>query len=340
MIPPRQPHLTLSLHGLAVKIASSSQNLTHSINQFLQPFLVTDLPSGIPTTSGNIVGYETDEVLRHLSVSARRLPLTDPWLELYHDDERFWLVDDRWGIAEINFLRNQWRTWILPEPTADPVRLVEGAVLWPLAQLLRPRGLHLLPAISIARDDWGILILAPFSLEPELVRLLRAGYRVIGQRWTALREEDGRIHLLHMPGVVERAFLPRLRIGLGLRQSQWVNIENEFPSAHRNHACCRSVLIMEPGRRSAAHASDLSLPESEQILRADWPIVEVHPSRRHGLMPQRIANLCQCSQVQLSRNADDLLVLLDSLRDNTPGHPPRVALFTRPHAPRLTVHRL
>jgi len=140
--------------------------------------------------------------------------------------------------------------------------------------------------------------------------------------------------------VLDRAFPPRLRLGLGLPQSQWINIENEFPASTQHHAFCNTVLIVEPGRRSAAHASDLSRPEAEQILRADWPIVDIHPSRRPTLMPLRIANLCRCAQVQLSRNTDDLLILLDSLRDTTPGHAPRVALFTRPGTPRMTIRRL
>jgi hypothetical protein len=84
----------------------------------------------------------------------------------------------------------------------------------------------------------------------------------------------------------------------------------------------------------------LSVPEAEQILRGAWPIIDIHPSGRSGLMPQQMAQLCRCAQVQLSRDTGDLLVLLDSLRDTTPGHAPRVALFTRPGKARMTICRL
>jgi len=331
--------LRLCLHGLGIELSWPDAALAGSAGRILRPFVVSDLPPQVMPVIGQISHYDAAEVVKHLSSSAVRVPQVDPWLELYQDEERFWLVDERWGISQINFLRGQWRSWILPQPTADPLRIAEGAVLWPLAQLLRGRGLHLAPAIAVARDGWGVLILVPFSIERELVCLLRRGYRIVGQRWTALREEDGRIDLLHMPGVVERVFAPRPRLGLGIRQSHWVDLEREFPKSIQHHAFCDMVLMVEPGRRSAAHASDLSAPEAEQILRYDWPIVDIHPSRRSLSMPQRMAQMCRCATVQLSRNPEDLVVLLDSLRDTSPGHAPQVALFTRAGEARMTIRR-
>lgn len=334
-----QPSLKLCLHGLAVRIAAPGHQLDPYSRHLLRPFLVSDLPERVAATTGLIGSYNTKDVLQHLSSSARRVPQTDPWLELYQDGDRFWLVDERWGISEINLLRSQWRSWVLPSATADPVRRAEGAILWPLSQLLRPRGLHLLPAVALARDGCGTLILAPFSIEPELTRLMAAGYRLVSQRWTALRHEDGHISLLHMPGVVDRAFPPRLRTGTGVRESQWVDLAAQFPDSSQNHAFCDTVLIVEPGRRSVAHASDLSVPEAEQMLRGDWPIADIHPSRRSPQIPQRIARSCRCVQIQLSRNPDDLVVLMDSLRDTMPRRAPRVALFIRTdHLPRDLRH--
>src|SRR5581483_10770081 len=108
----------------------------------------------------------------------------------------------RWGLSELNLLKGQFRSWVLPHPSIEPYRVFEMAVLWPLAQLLRAKGLHLLPGISVARSGWGMLLISPFSIELELSALVRAGFKVIGQHWTILREEDNRVAMLHLPGQI------------------------------------------------------------------------------------------------------------------------------------------
>src|SRR5687767_2130445 len=84
---------------------------------------------GLPI-SGMLWPYEQSHVLKHLSPAARRVATNSDLLELYEDGERFWLVDDRWGIAEMNLLKGQWRSWILPTPAVDAVRCAQAAVLW------------------------------------------------------------------------------------------------------------------------------------------------------------------------------------------------------------------
>lgn len=308
----------LSLHGLPLEMVAPEGLLKQYVNAWLDPFFVSDLPPGVVPTRGILRTYREGEVVRHLSTNAQRVTQVDPWFELYQDGDCFWLVDERWGITEVNFLRGQWRSWILPGAVADPVRIAEGAVLWPLAQLMRPRGLHLLPAMSIVRGGWGALVLAGFSLEPELSRLIRSGYRLVGQRWTAIREEDGRIELLHVPGVVDRAALPAPRRGLFGPSSHWVDLNREHAGTLANHAFCDQVLVVEPGRRAKAHAAHLKPHEAQDLLRMNWPIVDIHPSRRGSQLAVRMALQCRCADVQLSRNPDDLVLLLESLRKGSP----------------------
>jgi hypothetical protein len=298
----------------------------------LRPFVLPTLAGRLPRVMGSIQVYEEAEVLRHLSHSAQSIPQDDPSLELYQDGERFWLVDERWGLAELNLLKGQWRSWVLPQPTADEVRCAEGAVLWPLAQLLKSRGVFLLPAVSVVKDGWGVLMVAPFTLEPELQCLLGSGYRLIGQRWTAVRESDGFLELLSMPGSMEHMGPPRLRRAMGDGPRQWVDLTLAHPESIQRRAICDVVLLASPGRRSAAHANDLSMPEALVMLRQSWPIVDVHPTRRPAHLPGRMAQLCRCVQVQLSRRAEDLVVLMDSLRHKAPARGPAVAVFVNPEA--------
>jgi hypothetical protein len=211
------------VHGLGVEIDLDWAALAESADRLLRHFATDYFPPGFNAVFGQIRPYEQSEVLRSLSPTASRLDSASGLLEIYHENERFWLVDERWGLTEINLLKGQWRSWVLPHASMDPVQCVEHAILWPMAQVLRPKGLHLLPAVSIARSGWAALILTPFNIEPELRALIDAGFQVIGQRWTAMREEEGRISLLHLPGLVQPMTSPRLKHRHGAGEIGWTS---------------------------------------------------------------------------------------------------------------------
>jgi len=199
----------LCVHGLAVDLRSEVPLLDLPIRQAFGEFVVSDWPERFTPIGGSIRPYEQSAVMRHISPTAAPVATGSPAMELYEEGERFWVVDDRWGLAEINLLKGRWQSWILPEPSMDSVRIVEQAVRWPMAQLLRSRGLTMLPAVAVARGRFGLLMISPFAIERELAALIRAGYKIVGQQWTALREEDGRVAMLHLPGLVERVAPPR-----------------------------------------------------------------------------------------------------------------------------------
>lgn len=315
-----------ALHGPAVEIACTVPAVAQQVRRLFDPFAVAGWPDGFVPTVGIIRPYEQAEVLRHLSPDARPLAGAPELMELYQDGDRFWLVDERWGLAEINMIRGQFRSWVLPAPRVDAVRCTEMAVLWPLAQLLRAKGVFLLPAVSVVRDGWAVLILCPFTLESELVALVRAGYKVIGQRWTALREEDGRLALLHLPGAVERSMVPRLRSTAEAPAARhvgdadgWLDLTDEYLGSWQNHAFCDAVLVIEGGRRAAPAVRDLDPGDALALLRRAWPIAELHPQRRHGQLSARIAQQSRVCELHLSRHPRDLLALLDAVRHSRQG---------------------
>ena len=309
-----------AVHGPTLELdCTGVEWIIPSVNRLLRPFAVGSWPAGFSATLGVLRPYEQSDVVRHLSPAARRVPHAPESTELYEEGERFWLVDERWGVCEINILKGQWRSWILDQPKLDPLRCAEWAVLWPAAQLLRAKGIYLLPALSVVRDGWAAMVLSPMSLEPELTALIAAGYRIIGQRWTAVREEDGRLALLHVPGYVERAAAaaaaPRLMLPSAAADANRVDLCAQHPGSWQNHAFCDAVLIAEPGRRPHAHLRDVRDPAAAvHALRRAWPIVELLPQRRYGQLPLKLAQHCRVGEVQLSRNPKDLLALLQSLR--------------------------
>jgi len=314
---PRDPsHRKFAVHGLAVDLTNQVPILEEAIDHALGSFAEDLLPDGITCAGGAIRRYDGNEVMRHLSPSAVPVATPGQLLELYQEGERFWLVDDRWGLCEINVLKGTWRSWILPRPTLDPVRVTEMAVMWPIAQLLRPKGLYLIPAVAAVRGGFGLLILSPLNLEGELRALIRAGYNLIGQRWTAVREDGGRIELLGMPGQVEREAAPRLpgHGGHAGQPERWVDLTREHCGIQQQHAFCDAVLVVEPGRRPTAHVNAVAAQRATDTIRRAWPITELHPFRKHGQLSHKLGQSCRCWQAQLSRRADDLLVLLDSIR--------------------------
>src|SRR4051812_8669053 len=316
----------ISLHGATIGVSCAVEQLIPQIDRILRPFISPQLPASALKASGSIRPIEEGEVVRHLSSRARRLISSDPSLELYQDCERFWLVDERWGIAEMNLIKAQWRSWVLPGCQLDSLHLAEGAMLWPLAQILRPRKLHLVPAASIVRGGWGVLLLCPFSLEPEMTRLIKSGWKIIGQRWTALRERDGTIEMLPMPGPIERAkSLASRRRGTG-SAIKWCDLAQEFAAATERSALCHAVAIVENGRRTVPKFTDLSIPQAQESLRHQWPIADVHGAPRSGMIASRLAQLCRCAAGQLSHDPAELAMMLESARTSEPHAAPRVTI--------------
>jgi hypothetical protein len=317
--------LKYAVHGLAVEVDCAVPTVSAEVERMLGAFGVAGWPDGFSPVGGTVRAYDTAQVVRHVSPAARPLPAQRSLdlAELYEDGERFWLVDERWGMVEVNFLKGTWRSWVLPRPQLDAVRCAEMAVLWPMAQLLRARGLHLLPAVSAVRNGFAFLLLCPFDPAPELTALARAGYKIIGQRWTAVREEDGRLALLHLPGRVERgmgpASLSRLagdRGGAGA-DSNWLDLNTLYPGSAQHHAFCDAVLVADAGRRPHARSRELEPADALHLLRQAWPIVELHPNRRHSALPLKLSQQCRCAEVQLSRDSSELLQLLEGVRDGT-----------------------
>jgi hypothetical protein len=322
-----------AVHGPSVEIDCTVPEMSQQVRRLLEPFSVASLPEGFAPTVGIIRPHSQSEVLKHLSPGAKPLPVASDLIELYEDGDRYWVVDDRWGMAEVNMIRGQFRSWILNSPRIDPIRCAEMAILWPLAQLLRSKGLYLLPAASVVRDGWAALVVCPFTLESELVALIRSGYKVIGQRWTALREEEGRLALLHLPGAVERSFIPRLRSSPSSSPSTWISnstaaLDHEGPwidlaaehlGSWQNHAFCDAVLVAEGGRRGSAFVRDVDPGNAINVLRRAWPLVELHPQRRWGHLPLKLAQQTRVCELQLSRSPRDLLDLLSALRSTPQG---------------------
>ena len=109
-----------SVHGLVVSVACKVPTLNIGIDAALGEFTVDDWPDGFSPIAGSIQPYDQNVVLRHLSPTATALPTADSAMEIYEEGERFWIIDDRWGLAEMNLLKGQWQSWILPHPSRLP----------------------------------------------------------------------------------------------------------------------------------------------------------------------------------------------------------------------------
>lgn len=304
------------VHGLGVDINCHLPLLIEPISRVLADFAVKSFDKCVPIV-GTIRPYDQLQVRKYLSATATRLPTPNELAEIYEEDERFWLIDDHWGLCEVNLLKGHWRSWILPNPAADVSRIIERSIIWPVAQLLRARGLCITPAAAVTRDGWGALILSNFSIEPELNALVRAGWRLVGQNWTALRQEHGRMMMLGMPGSVER-IAPRGPGIVKAGRSQRVDLRDEFPGCAINSATCDSVLIVEPGRRPLPRLNAMTPTNAVFGVRKAWGITELHPHRRQGHFLVRLAQRCGVFEAQLSRDPKQILSILETARHHQP----------------------
>lgn len=303
----------LAIHGPVVDLRSTVWALNESIDVLLGQFAVPGWPERFRSINAVVHPFEDSEVLPRLPQNATPIGRTSDSMDVYEDDDRYWIVDDRWGMCEIDISNNTFHSWVVASPKIDALRVAELAVMWPLAQLLRSRGLHLIQAVSAVRDGFAWLMICPFPIEPELTSMISSGYKIIGQRWTALREEDGRVALLQMPGKTERLTMPRMRVA-GDELAAYVDVTSDHPGSRQHHAFCDAVFVVDHGRRPLALMRDVPGSDSAQLVRDAWPISELHAARRANPMPGIVAEHCPVYSLQLSRITKDMLALVNSAR--------------------------
>ena len=303
-----------SVYGAAVRVDDFC-GVSDGLDPFLKPFAVRrEMPDGV-RTQGVIRPFDLAEVTHSLSHAGESQRRGDCLVDIYSSTERHWILDDRWGVCEIDLLKHRWRSWVVPQPTLDAIQLAEAAAIWPMAQLLRLRGIELVPAISIERAGWGALVIAPYPIAREMSRIVRAGYRIVGQRWTALIRQNGRIALWHVPGLTESP-----AVGKKLIRSKpvWTNLIASNPWASAEVAWCDAVVTIAAGRRSKSCGRVISTAEAQGALRRAWPICELpvdRPRLRHPAAA--LAEQSICLNVQLSRHEDEFLELIEFARLRT-----------------------
>jgi hypothetical protein len=182
-----------------------------------------------------------------------------------------------------------------------------------MAELLRSRGLHLVQSIAAARGDFSFLLLTSAPLEAQASQLIGAGYRLLGQRWVGIRAEEGRVHLLHLPGLVRRT-AESWRPGAAGPRVRWIDLEGEFLGASQHHAYCNAILLPAPGRFARPQFRELSMLESAEALKHAWPATHLPCSARPNQFHNLLSRRCRCFRVELPRNPVDLLRLLDEIR--------------------------
>lgn len=320
----------LSVHGHAVQIDCEVAAMNWPAHHALGEFATPDWPDGFTPVPGSIQPYDESVVMRHLSPDASAIATGDELTELYGHGERFWLVDDRWGLCEINFLKGEWRSWIVPDARLSGVAMTDSAVLWPLAQLLQNKGLTLLPAVSICRGGFGAMIISPFGVEPELSALIGSGWRIIGQRWTALREDEGRIAMLHMPGAVERSSGARQRNGSIEPVNGLIDLTAKNADANQHHAFCDAVIVVDAARRGSVSVKPMKGSNVVANLRRAWPIFELRSQPRIEQMPARLAAECSIYEAQFSRRADDFVMAMDQVSASRIARPRRMQMQILP----------
>jgi hypothetical protein len=319
----RVPVLRLNVHGQAVDVRCSLPGLRQVLLDLLRGLIVHDLPDGFQPIDARIDPYDDNTVARMVSSKARRIGTGDGLAELWGDGERFWMLDERWGICEINLLRRSWRACLLTRALNEPIRTIDHVLFWPLSQLLIRHDLLIVPGASVTHRGRGVLLLAPFDLEPELHVFARSGQSVVSQRWSAARFDEARPLLLQLPGRVERAAAPRRGLAHGAMGCSWYDLASLFGT--RPYAWCDAVVIVEPARRSTGSIRRLRGTSACTALRAAWPVQEIVPGHTTGRLLSLLAQQACIYRAELSRDPTQLLTML-AQTEQTPREPAPEAL--------------
>ena len=281
--------------------------------------------------------FAGEDVLRGLSSWAQPLHMPAA-MDLYQHGERFWAIDERWGIARMDLLRGTVRTWLTAAAQLNPQRSAEMGLLWPLAQLVRMRGLHLLPAAAAQRDGAGVLILAGHDLEAEMASLVGAGWRIIGTRWSALRPADRGADLLHMPGTLMPSDSPRKWSSDVRLSSPWRDYLIASGACWHDRAPCRYVVIAGRAWMGPARIRPVREPATLSALRRAWPIEQLHPATKTSALPALLARSCRVFAAELDGRDSSLALLLDAM-DAAARRPPSTRRLgsIRPPRPQVSV---
>lgn len=344
-----------SVHGLSLELTVDQPALLSSIDHLFGDFELRSTDAASANSAdvmvrGSIQTYAERDVMKRVSATARSVPVVRTLAatgranpaEIYQDGARVWIVDERWGLGEIDFLRNRWTCWVLPTTSLSPAELVESMVHWPLHQLLRSRELHLLPAASVSRPGMGVLLLAPFQIGPELRSMIGAGFRVIGQRWTALRHTrllpinmplQRYLEVCQMPGWVDVPAVSSAQ--LGLRRSvtdRSLDLGLEHCGSASASAMVNTVVLIQPARRPTARLRRVRDDDAVAAIRRAWPILEMHPSHQRSPILSELADRCCVFEATVSQNPADLAELLIAL---SPASVTRRKLAVTLNAPAL-----
>ena len=334
----------INVHGSAVDLRCGLPGLRQVIADLLGEMIVDGWPDGFAPAEGWIDRYDADVVARSLSSTAKLVAVFTETAELWADGERLWLIDEAWGVCELNLLRRTFRSWVLDQALLDPVRCLEQAVLWPMSQVLIGKNVSLLPASGFIHEGRGILLISPFSAEAELAMLASAGHALISQRWVAIREDPQSASrpMMQRVGMLAEhtaAPQPRSRLSHSNPAQGWVDLYTTYPTAERQ-ARCDAIMVIEPGRRTTPSVRQLTGASSSAAVRRAWPIPDSPMGPKQSQFAGRLAAGSQVFQVELSRDAKALLRLLHQLPTDhaivrptalTPRRLPQTASPVRSH---------
>ena len=304
------PPELISLHGHGVRLRIDHPVVARPAARVLATLAEEALP--FEPIEGEVADFVHKRVMRHVADDAVRVhpgePGHHPLYELFRSPagDRWWQVDERWGLSEIDLVRGRWRSFVLPAPRIDAMRLFEATVWWPMAHLLAGRGLHLVPASSLAGPDGGgTLILSPGNDDREAAA---AGppVRVVGARWTAIRQDLRGLDLLAMPGSPLGSLDKR-----PLRLHTDVAYFSPRCQATCRRARCRQILIATPDRGDSISSTPILGTGRLAALRRAWPMPTLSPASTRFLH-----DLAGLSHLRRARLARDGYRLVDHLCGN------------------------
>ena len=99
----------LTLHGMAVEIASACETIQPIIDHLVRPFREPNFPEGFVPVRGRIQPFDLDDVLKHLPSRAIAVAAdADHGIELFRSGDCYYRVDENVGFTMIDPVRRRY----------------------------------------------------------------------------------------------------------------------------------------------------------------------------------------------------------------------------------------
>lgn len=322
------PTLSFLVHGLALNVTSNSLFVLNSIDSLLSYFRAPE-----DVQSPEIHFY----LMEYPLSKCRLLPLIRREGRPLFDSR----TEDELGISRDLRIRLRYLSWgeffmadfgskgvlilhlfeglgigFFPNPGSLPPEILSNFIfITGLSEMIRPKGLYLIHAAALAKEEKGVLIpgFTGSGKTTLSLALLRRGFKFLSDDRPFLRREKGGIKILAFPeslDVTEKtiSFFPELQtlpadaFKTGLKKKKF-SVESIYPNSILNTCAPRVLLFPNIVDRENSRLESISKVEAAvKLLPHCLLVFDQEIAKKHFYLLCQLVEKIDCFRLDLGRN--------------------------------------